>query len=102
MADPYPGGDRDPVADPRYVTFPVHVEGYYDLTPDSQAVLGGVEGFEGLWLAAGLSGRGFMMAPAVGRVMADLIATGRSDPLLEQLSLARFDHNTLTPEPQVV
>ena len=43
------------------------VEGFYDVTPDHQPMLGPVQGYDGLWLAAGFSGHGFMMAPAVGR-----------------------------------
>ena len=86
----------------QYVTFPVRVEGFYDLTPDSQPVLGNVPGYSGLWLAAGLSGRGFMMAPAVGRLMAEAVATGTPDKLLEPLALSRFERELLTPEPQVV
>jgi sarcosine oxidase subunit beta len=85
-----------------YVTFPIHVEGYYDLTPDSQAVLGGVAGPPGLWIAAGLSGRGFMMAPAIGRLLAEGIAHGKHDPLLDALSVSRFAGDNLIPEPQVV
>lgn len=86
----------------QYVTFPVHVEGFYDLTPDSQPVLGDIPGLPGLWVAAGLSGRGFMMAPAVGRLMAEAVAHGTRGEVLETLSLSRFDQDSLTPEPQVV
>lgn len=85
-----------------YVTFPVHVEGFYDLTPDSQAVIGDVPGWPGLWIAAGLSGRGFMMAPAVGRLIADSIVYERHDQLLEPMAISRFENDALTPEPQVV
>src|SRR6266852_4528699 len=53
-----------------YVSFRLLVEGIYDVTPDHQAVLGAVPGLDGLWLAAGFSGHGFMMAPAVGRGLA--------------------------------
>jgi sarcosine oxidase subunit beta len=49
------------------------VKGYYDMTPDSQPIVGPAPGREDLWIAAGLSGHGFMMAPAVGRAIADLI-----------------------------
>ena len=55
--------DRLPVLD--LVSFPVMVEGFYDVTPDKQPIVGPVEGHEGLWIAAGLNGRGLMMAPAI-------------------------------------
>lgn len=85
-----------------YVEFPVHVEGHYDLTPDSQAILGDVPDRPGLWIAAGLSGRGFMMAPAIGRLLADAIARGKHDALLDEFSVDRFSGADLVPEPQVV
>jgi sarcosine oxidase subunit beta len=85
-----------------YVSFPVLVRGFYDLTPDGLAIVGTVPNFNGLWLAAGQSGRGFMMAPAVGRLLADALVAGTSDKLLEALSVKRFSHVALTPEPQIV
>ena len=54
-----------------YVTYPVVVEGFYDVTPDHQPVIGPVSEHDGLWVAAGFSGHGFMIAPAVGRIVAE-------------------------------
>ena len=72
--------DRLPVLD--LVSFPVLVEGFYDVTPDKQPIVGPIEGHEGLWIAAGLNGRGLMMAPAFGRLVAEAIETGSlPDPL---------------------
>ncbi len=64
------------------------VEGFYDSTPDRRPILGSAG--KGLFLATGFSGHGFMLAPAVGEMMAYLIASGRKDPLLEEFSLQRF------------
>jgi sarcosine oxidase subunit beta len=61
-----------------FVAFELLVGGSYDTTPDHAAILGPVGGLPGLWLAAGFSGHGFMMAPAVGRALADWI--GGIDP----------------------
>jgi sarcosine oxidase subunit beta len=66
------------------------ITGYYDSTPDHRPILGGVTGLDGLYLATGFSGHGFMLAPAVGEVMANLIAGVPSDPLLQEFSLHRF------------
>jgi sarcosine oxidase subunit beta len=85
-----------------FVSYPLLVEGFYDVTPDHQAILGPVDGCDGLWLAAGFSGHGFMMAPAVGRRLAAGIAGEPLDPLVETLSLRRFDAESLVPEPQIV
>jgi sarcosine oxidase, subunit beta len=92
--------DRLPVLD--LVSFPVMVEGFYDVTPDRQPIVTPVRGHEGLWLAAGLNGRGLMMAPAIGRLVAEAIETGALPAPLDELSLDRFGVDQLTPEPQVV
>lgn len=66
------------------------VEGVYDSTPDHRPILGEVPGMDGLFLATGFSGHGFMLAPAVGEMLAGLIAGRGSDPVLEHFSLQRF------------
>ena len=60
------------------VSFPLLVPGIYDVTPDHNPLLGELPGLEGVWVAAGFSGHGFMIAPAVGRMLAEAIAEGRS------------------------
>lgn len=83
-----------------FVSLPLLVEGFYDVTPDHQAILGEVR--PGLWVAAGFSGHGFMLAPAVGRIIAEAIALGREDEALRVLDARRFAEARLLPEPQVV
>jgi sarcosine oxidase subunit beta len=73
-----------------YVTYPVVAEGFYDVTPDHQPLLGPVPGHDGLWVAAGFSGHGFMLAPAIGRIVADGLLDGRPDPALETFAPDRF------------
>jgi sarcosine oxidase subunit beta len=85
-----------------FVSFPLLVEGIYDTTPDNQPLLGAVPEREGLWLAAGFSGHGFMMAPAVGRRLAAAIAGDPPHSSLAELSLNRFNGAALVPEVQVV
>jgi sarcosine oxidase, subunit beta len=85
-----------------FVSYPHVVEGFYDVTPDHQAIIGEFEGHSGLWIAAGFSGHGFMIAPAVGRRLSATIATGSIDPLLEPLAPRRFESETLVPELQIV
>ena len=53
-----------------YVDLDVLVPGVYDATPDRQAILGPLPGLDGLYVAAGFSGHGFMLAPATGRALA--------------------------------
>ncbi len=85
-----------------YVEYSVLVEGFYDVTPDNQPVVGPVSGVDGLWLAAGFSGHGFMLAPAISRALANLFVDRTSDPLFEDFALERFEREQLTPELQVV
>jgi sarcosine oxidase subunit beta len=85
-----------------YVSFPVLVEGFYDVTPDRQPVLGPIDGHDGLFVAAGLNGRGLMMAPTIGRAVAEAVVGGALEDWIAPLSPARFGGGTLTPELQVV
>jgi sarcosine oxidase subunit beta len=78
------------------------VPGTYDVTPDHQPILGAVPGHDGLWVAAGFSGHGFMMAPAVGRSLADAIAGDPPSDYLRAFSLDRFARSALVPEPAIV
>ena len=55
-----------------------------------------------IWVAAGFSGHGFMMAPAVGRILAEAVLDGREDEALRVLDAGRFAEGRLVPEPQVV
>lgn len=53
------------------------IDGYaslYDVTPDWQPILGELPGVENLYCAAGSSGHGFKLAPAIGEMMADVVA----------------------------
>jgi sarcosine oxidase, subunit beta len=50
------------------------VTGVYDMTPDARPLLGRMPGLDGLIVAAGFSGMGFKIAPAVGESLAGLIA----------------------------
>jgi sarcosine oxidase subunit beta len=81
-----------------YVSFSLLVTGFYDVTPDHQPVLGAVDGLPGLYLAAGFSGHGFMLAPAVGRRIADAVLGGIPDEALEEFSYARFARGALQRE----
>ena len=49
------------------------VTGVYDMTPDGRPMLGEWPGLSGLVLAAGFSGTGFKISPAVGEAVAALV-----------------------------
>lgn len=51
--------------------------GLIELTPDGLPIVGQTSEVDGLILACGLNGHGFMLAPAIGRSVAELICDGR-------------------------
>ena len=64
---------------------------YYEMTPDDHPVVGAVPGVEGLFIAAGFSGHGFMHSPATARVVVEEMLDGRARTLdIADLSLERF------------
>lgn len=68
----------------------------YDVTPDWHPAIGQVPGTEGVFVAAGFSGHGLKLAPAVGLSVAELICDGRTTSFdLSLLDPARFERNEL-------
>ena len=77
--------------------------GLYEMTPDHHPVLGPVESLPGFFLANGFSGHGVMHSPATGRILADLILTGETDIIDQQLlSIGRFAAGHLLHETAVL
>jgi sarcosine oxidase subunit beta len=76
--------------------------GLYSVTPDHKAILGAIEGVEGFIVAAGFSGHGFMHAPAVGKLMAELIVDGKPSIDLSPLAFERFKESTKELESVVI
>jgi glycine/D-amino acid oxidase-like deaminating enzyme len=75
--------------------------GCYDVTPDFNPVISGTP-VGGLIVAAGFSGHGFKISPAVGRLAADLITEGvSSDPMVPEsdFRLSRFAEGALLTSP---
>ena len=52
------------------------ITGIYDMTPDARPLLGELANVNGLYIAAGFSGTGFKISPAIGLVMAELLLGG--------------------------
>jgi sarcosine oxidase subunit beta len=76
--------------------------GCYDLTPDQNPVFGPIDEIDGFFQASGFMGHGFMMAPVVGRLLAEHIATGQMTPLLERWNLRRFREGKLLSEAMII
>jgi sarcosine oxidase subunit beta len=65
--------------------------GLYEMTPDHHPILGPARDVPGFFLANGFSGHGVMHAPATGKILSDLILTGKTDLIdASLLDLARF------------
>lgn len=75
--------------------------GLYDVTPDSQAILGDTE-IEGFYLDIGWSGHGFQMAPTVGQIMAEIVSGEKPFIDVSCMHLSRFERGELIPEPACV
>ena len=68
--------------------------GIYDVSPDTRAILDRAPGVDGLYIAAGFSGTGFKISPAVGACMAELITQGRATFVdLTPFRFSRFEEN---------
>ncbi|MCD1287096.1 MULTISPECIES: FAD-binding oxidoreductase [unclassified Brevibacterium] len=76
--------------------------GLYEMTPDHNAIIGEAEELDGFFYACGFSGHGFLMGPAVGEVVADLM-TGR-EPFVDvsPLDKRRFATSGLRRELNIV
>ncbi|MGH7370070.1 MAG: NAD(P)/FAD-dependent oxidoreductase, partial [Candidatus Methylomirabilaceae bacterium] len=73
--------------------------GLREMTPDELAIVGSVPEVRGYFVAAGFSGHGFMHAPAIGLLMAELILDGKVSTIdISALSLDRFRRGSLVPE----
>lgn len=77
--------------------------GLYEMTPDHHPILGEAPGVPGFFLANGFSGHGVMHAPATGKILSDLILTGKTELIdASLLNLERFAENRLIHETAVL
>ena len=76
--------------------------GLYEVTPDNQAIIGEAPGAPGLWLCCGFSGHGFMQAPAVGELTADLMLDRATPFDISSLRPSRFSEGDYVVERAVI
>ena len=69
--------------------------GYYAKTPDSNPAVGRINEIDEYYIAAGFSGHGFMMAPAVAEMLSDLITKEKSKLPIEWYDPYRFERGEL-------
>ena len=60
------------------------------VTPDGDPILGQVPGKEGMFIATGTAGQGILLAPVIGRAIADLVSTGETDIDIAPFGFDRF------------
>ncbi|MBA3401133.1 MAG: FAD-binding oxidoreductase [Actinobacteria bacterium] len=77
-------------------------KGYYEITPDHNALVGEAPGLERFFYATGFSGHGFMQAPAVGEIVRDLILDREPFVDVAPLSAERFEREAPRPEHNVI
>jgi sarcosine oxidase subunit beta len=77
-------------------------KGYYEVTPDHNALLGESRDVRRFLYATGFSGHGFLQAPAVGEILRDLVL-GR-EPFVDvaPLGVERFALGAARPEHNVI
>ena len=76
---------------------------FFEMTPDDHPVVGAVPGVEGLYLAAGFSGHGFMHSPAIAQLVVEEMLDGRATSLdISDLSLERFESGRRPFTPTVI
>ena len=72
--------------------------GVCDMTPDYAPIIGRAEEVENFYMDVGWGTYGFKAGPIAGKCTAELIATGKTPPLIEAFSPARFRAGKLVGE----
>lgn len=76
--------------------------GCYDLTPDANPIVGEVDEVDDFYQASGFMGHGFMMAPVVGKLIAQHIAERNDLPMFERWNLRRFKEGSQLSESMII
>ena len=80
--------------------------GCYDLTPDANPIVGPVDDVDDFFQASGFMGHGFMMAPIVGKLLAELLAEGKIEgpngAVMDRWNLRRYREGKLLSEAMII
>jgi sarcosine oxidase subunit beta len=77
--------------------------GLYEMTPDHHPILGESPEVPGFFFANGFSGHGVMHSPATGKILSDLILTGKTELIdVSLLNFSRFREGRMIHESAVL
>jgi sarcosine oxidase, subunit beta len=77
-------------------------KGYYEVTPDHNALVGESDDVSRFLYATGFSGHGFLQGPAIGEIVRDLVLRGAPFVDVSPLSVERFADAVPRPEHAVI
>jgi len=64
--------------------------------------VGPVDEIEGFYQASGFMGHGFMMAPVIGKLLAQVVGGGPEVPIFDRWNLRRFKEGNLLSEAMII
>lgn len=76
--------------------------GLYEVTPDANQIIDRSTVVDGLFIATGYSGHGFLMGPATGEIIRDLVLDRTPGYDIEDFRLGRFDRVVAAGEVNIV
>jgi sarcosine oxidase subunit beta len=76
--------------------------GCYDITPDANPIVGAVDEVDHFYQASGFMGHGFMMAPVMGKKIAEHIVNETESELFARWNLRRFKEGKLLSEAMII
>ena len=77
-------------------------QGLYEMTPDANPIVSKVDELEGLYCCAGFAGHGFMHAPAIGRIMSEIMLGEKPHLDVSDFHLARFGRKVSKREDLII
>ena len=73
-------------------TLVMHTACLRPVTPDWLPIIGRAPGYRNAWLATGAGKKGILLAPAIGKSLADLIVSGETPLPIQNFAPERFAH----------
>ena len=67
--------------------------GLIEYTPDRIPIIDTAPGFDNLIIAAGFSGHGFCLGPVIGKIVCELVMTGKSALDISPFRYSRFEED---------